>query len=608
MVNEDQDNSIPAGVDQGHATPAIPVIAGFTPINGHFSSVAPEDSDAVPVTLSIDGKGKKRKTTKTPRPRQPKKAKQAVLPKEQPDTQASHPEVLEPSVPALASSGVLFPTPRSLQFGGMSPLTEGLISTYQAAFRQDHLSTVLEEYNGLTELSVLSDENDRSARRSPCPAPTADSTSNDTVATSMGLMPSYSGAMVSGQQYQLESNPDTKDTITPAINGFTQVVPTENPVTNANATDYDVLDLSLFDDFLTNSTGEDCSLMELSKIVGEGSETKCTTRSEITPQTLPEPVVGSDAFSYLSDADLVQSLYENQSVNTSNNQPFIKPSSPCLQSPSGHQLVSNQEASSGGFIPDNQSSTEDMYDDMEIETGFLDFQSPPSAQVPPPSPPESPDQKRITQPQRMPPNPVTPATSPVKPAIPSSSPEAVSTPASVKEAPTPPQTIRHKVSCDENGAAIPFIRPVFPESIRDRPHVLGLNSRTMLRTCFRIGEALNAGSTAVRTRKDAVIELYTRVTYSERPVGSVKQHFQFADIFSPDKPPFLKGTYGLWKGVGLWDQDSKVFLGWEGKGKMARVVGRIGREEKSRNLEMTVLSIWKANWEDVGICKGHYCE
>lgn len=643
---------------QGHASPAIPVVAGFTPINRYSSPVAPHDTNPAPGAVSTANKGKKRqkkvsasatakpKAVKTPRPRQPNKAKQAVLPKEQPiahaftvskpfdhalpvHQKASHGDLLEPGVQASASSVTALPVQQYLQTSHTLPSTEGLSSTYQAAFRQEDSPIVPEEDNGHLLSSYLADENVHLTRRSPFlqPALTSDSVwteqfhlsdhaisavsdsksiSNDTVPSSKGLAPSYSGAMVSGQQYLSEPYHDHWDIVTPATNGFTQLGPTEAQFMTTNANYCDALDLSHFDDFLTKNTKEDCSPVNLSETLGQTSETKCNDERVVVPETLPEPMMASDTLSYLSDIDHLQSPYDNHLVSLSDSQPLIESSSPSLRSRSDYQLVSNHEASSERLTPDSHSSNEDMYDDEEIDTGLLDFLSPPSAQVPPSSPPASPDQKRITKSQWTPPDPITPATSPVKLAVPSSPSLAESTPASAKGHPTPSKDIPHKVSFDENGAAIPFIRPVFPEPVRDRSPVLGLTSKTLLRTCFRIGEALNAGSTALRTRKDAVIELYARVSYSERPAGGVKQHFHFADIFSPDKPPFLKGTYGLWKGVAIWDLDSKVFLGEKGKGKMARVVGRIGREEKTRGLEMTVLSIWEADWEDVGICKGHY--
>ncbi|KAL8870506.1 MAG: hypothetical protein Q9174_003465 [Haloplaca sp. 1 TL-2023] len=215
---------------------------------------------------------------------------------------------------------------------------------------------------------------------------------------------------------------------------------------------------------------------------------------------------------------------------------------------------------------------EATYEDDDLDAILRDFDSPTSAQVPPLSP------------------------------LPCMSSKSL-------RSPSPPERldVLHKVSFDEQtGAPIPFIRPPFPSPVRERSPVLGLTSNIRLRTCFRIGEALNAASTALRSNQDVVIEVYVRVVHSERPVGSVKQHFRFADVFVPDRPPYLKGSYGLWKGAKLWDEDSKAFLGEQAKRKMARVVGRIVRDDQGNGMQIRVLSIWEADWEDVGICKGHY--
>lgn len=79
----------------------------------------------------------------------------------------------------------------------------------------------------------------------------------------------------------------------------------------------------------------------------------------------------------------------------------------------------------------------------------------------------------------------------------------------------------------------PFIRPPFPTPIRDRSPILGLTNHIVLRTCFRIGEALNAAAVASRANTDAIIELYARIVLSEREVnGGFKQFFQFGDLFT----------------------------------------------------------------------------
>lgn len=163
------------------------------------------------------------------------------------------------------------------------------------------------------------------------------------------------------------------------------------------------------------------------------------------------------------------------------------------------------------------------------------------------------------------------------------------------------------ISFSKDGNAVPFLRPPAPKQIADRSIISGTTSRTVLRTSFRIGEALNAGAIACRAKVDAIIELYARVLHSEREANNGhKQFFQFCDLFT-DKPPYLSGTYSLWKGVDLWDQDSRVFLEDGGRGKMCRAVGRIKRCAQGSGCEMLVLSVWEIDWEDVGVAKGMIC-
>ena len=172
-----------------------------------------------------------------------------------------------------------------------------------------------------------------------------------------------------------------------------------------------------------------------------------------------------------------------------------------------------------------------------------------------------------------------------------------------------PADVPHLVPVDAAGKHLPFARPPFPRPVLDRSPILGLSNATVLRTCFRIGEALNAATQASRSKIDAIIELYARTSTSTRGMnGGCKQHFQFKDLFS-DKPPYLTGTSTVWKGVGLWDQDLKVFLRSTGQGKMCRVVGRMkrGKEQPGEGWEMIVLSVWEVQWEDVGVAKGIAC-
>ena len=190
-------------------------------------------------------------------------------------------------------------------------------------------------------------------------------------------------------------------------------------------------------------------------------------------------------------------------------------------------------------------------------------------------------------------------------------PPKIYTPKKMSQIPVSITDDPHVVPANPNDNAIPFIRPPFPKAVRDRSPILGLNNRTVLRVCFRIGEALNAAAKASRTNVDAVIELYARVASSSREAsGGYKQFFQFVDLFT-DKPPYLSGTYTFWKDVALWNNDSKELVGEPGGGKMVRVLGRIKRKQpvhvQGSGVEMAVLSIWEANWEDIGVAKGVVC-
>lgn len=207
-------------------------------------------------------------------------------------------------------------------------------------------------------------------------------------------------------------------------------------------------------------------------------------------------------------------------------------------------------------------------------------------------------------------SPITPAKRPLSPKLQWLSPKSY-TPAKSSRIQVSPNDVPHLVPVDSHGNALPFTRPPFPKAVRDRSPILGLTNRIVLRICFRIGEALNAAAVASRGNFDAIIELYARVVSSSREAsGGYKQYFQFGDLFT-DRPPYLSGTYSFWKGVGVWDNDSKRLVDEEGRGKMVRVLGRIKKTEPGQGqgpgVEMVVLSIWEVDWEDVGVAKGIAC-
>jgi len=144
----------------------------------------------------------------------------------------------------------------------------------------------------------------------------------------------------------------------------------------------------------------------------------------------------------------------------------------------------------------------------------------------------------------------------------------------------------------------PIVRPPFPEPVRDRSPIIGLSSNIRLRTCFRIGEAINQSFQAAKSGYQIIIELYARVLASERT--SCEQNFTFCDLFHV-KPPYIMGGYtgAIWKPVQLFEYDGRRLLQ---QGRMCRCIGTMHRDGKE--WKMTVLNIWEATWEDIEWVEG----
>ena len=159
---------------------------------------------------------------------------------------------------------------------------------------------------------------------------------------------------------------------------------------------------------------------------------------------------------------------------------------------------------------------------------------------------------------------------------------------------------------DTDSSNRPVTRRPFPSAILDRSPIFGATNATVLRTCFRVGEALNVGSHAVRTNKSVFIELFARVASSwreEKPTR--KQYFVFQDLYH-DKAPHVEGTYALWDQSLLWDADSRALLEAREDGIICRVLGRMKRDGTKMRLE--VLSIWEACFDDMEYVAGVFAK
>ncbi|KAI7157908.1 hypothetical protein KC349_g5218 [Hortaea werneckii] len=163
-----------------------------------------------------------------------------------------------------------------------------------------------------------------------------------------------------------------------------------------------------------------------------------------------------------------------------------------------------------------------------------------------------------------------------------------------------------------NDEAKPVVRSAFPSAIRDRSPIWGASNTTVLRTCFRIGEALNVGCQAVRNNWPVLLELYARVVDSwqegaERDKGR-KQIFVIHDLYH-DKPPHVDASFVLCGQSKVWDLDTSRFLTRRDDGIMCRAIGQMKKEGSVRGKwYINLLSIWEATWDDVHAVAGIYAK
>jgi hypothetical protein len=191
----------------------------------------------------------------------------------------------------------------------------------------------------------------------------------------------------------------------------------------------------------------------------------------------------------------------------------------------------------------------------------------------------------------------------------------------------------------------PFLRPTFPTPVPAHSPISNLIPTTRILTCFRVAEYLRAISSSTCTTTSTpnlLVELYAVVTSSTR-IGST-QHFTFADLFFSQRPPHLQGTCIWWQGSELYEDDTKVFLSAsKERGRICRAIVRpkkqvqgakgkaasaaVGSSPLAKRLtvkeggsprrgggergqaplgvvEVEVLNIWEAGWEDVEYVRG----
>ncbi|KAI0518078.1 hypothetical protein F5B22DRAFT_90705 [Xylaria bambusicola] len=157
------------------------------------------------------------------------------------------------------------------------------------------------------------------------------------------------------------------------------------------------------------------------------------------------------------------------------------------------------------------------------------------------------------------------------------------------------------------GVLTAFVRPSFPDKVRDRPSVPGMSSDTILRTCFRIGAMISQTACCHNHQQSVVFELYARVTYSSRETLSRKQHFQFVDLFK-DQQPYPAATLTNWRVDSQLDKDSAAFLDTRGGPRLCWCMCRPIKDPKAAiGWTYTVLKIREIGWEEIRWAKRITC-
>jgi hypothetical protein len=166
----------------------------------------------------------------------------------------------------------------------------------------------------------------------------------------------------------------------------------------------------------------------------------------------------------------------------------------------------------------------------------------------------------------------------------------------------------------------PFIRSPGAALVTSPSPIPAVQAASRLVTCFRLAEMFRELSS---TSPPATIELFATVVASVRNREKTSQSFTFADLFFPQRPPYVHGIYGRCSESELFDDDSRPFLraGQDEKCILARVIvtpkcksgrqmlwnaknGFHASEQTSSVIEVEVLSIYVCSWEDLKYTKG----
>ena len=234
------------------------------------------------------------------------------------------------------------------------------------------------------------------------------------------------------------------------------------------------------------------------------------------------------------------------------------------------------------------------------------------------------------------------------PSPPRHQPQPFSTPQRPQNIPYVSPTVTSSKSATTSVQSMsPFVRKTPAPLARSHHDIPNLSPSRRLPTVFRIAEihhllaALPSASPPSAQAYDLTIELFARIRSSSRDRYSTKQHFILGDLFFPQRPPYLQGSFTGWHDSDLFDADTVGLItkpgaeqGRPAAEKICRAIVRIGkRRHRDGNhvrhpgsgpsrwsptdsgpenvsgravepLEGVVWSIWQASWEDVAYTRG----
>jgi hypothetical protein len=188
---------------------------------------------------------------------------------------------------------------------------------------------------------------------------------------------------------------------------------------------------------------------------------------------------------------------------------------------------------------------------------------------------------------------------------------------------TPPKPIQAPLA-----SMSPFLRSSLPQLASSQSVLPSLIPHRRIPTLFRIAEVYRLLASIPPRAPPQRIELYASVISSRRDFHKKTQEFTFADLFFPQRPPYLSGSSIAWVLCELFDEDSEPFMNTASGGRLCRAIVQVSKNSWKTNarqvgsssvtmqggsqgsgkeadaLDVEVLNIWEATWDDVKYVRG----